>query len=337
MTLTQTAIITKQIITISIIALILGIASFVGYRVWYAYYLSTIPPVEEKPDLKFGNLPPIDFPKTSVSSTNFSYSIDTTTGNLPKVGIDPGFEKFIKVYFVIKPISTLLSSERSQGLAEKFNLLVPADILSETNYLFKENEKSLTVDLDSGNFIYIKESTQSADQKIDDEAKLVRDFQNILNSLGVLKDELKMGRSKVVNLEEGTIQISLWPQAIDNKQIFTPQFNKSLVNGTVLQSTDNLESYLSLNFTFWPIDTTTFATYPTKNADKAFEDLRLGKGVVVIEPVKPQVSITSIYLGYFLSENYNPYLQPIYIFEGPNFVAYVAAISEQSQSQTTQN
>ena len=341
MTLTQTAIIAKQIITLSIIALSLGIVSFIGYRIWYSYYLSTLPPVEEKPDYKFGILPSVDFPKVSVSSSNFSYSIDTTTGNLPKVGVDPGFEKIIKVYFVIKPVSTLLSPERSQTLAEKFGITNPAEILSETTYFYKDNNKSLTVDLDSGNFSYSKESSPSAKEGLDEDDKLVRDFQNTLNLMGGSKDDLKNGRSKVLLLKragnkfipttdlneaEGA-QISLWPQGLDNKEIFTADFNKSQVFGIVLKSADNLDNYLSLNFTFWSVDTTTFATYPIKDATVAFEDLKLGKGVVVIEPSKPQVSITSISLGYYLADNYTPYLQPIYIFEGPQFASYVPAIS----------
>ena len=252
---------------------------------------------------------------------------------------------------MIKPLFTLLSSEKAQALAEKFNLLIPPDILSETRYQFKENNLLLSVDLDSGNFQYNKESTDSAKEKLDGDNKLIADFHSMLDSFGILREELKTGRSKIMYLrtEEGELtstqdpnqaeaaQISIWPKNLGDKQIFTPEFNKSLVNGNVLGSANNLENYLSLNFTSWTIDETTYATYPTKSADVAFEDLRLGKGVVVIEPLKPQVSITSIYLGYFMSENYNIYLQPIYIFEGPNFVAYVSAISEQYQNQATQN
>ena len=85
------------------------------------------------------------------------------------------------------------------------------------------------------------------------------------------------------------------------------------------------------------IETSTFATYPTKTAETAFDDLKQGKGVVVVEPDKPKVSITSVYLGYYLAENYNPYLQPIFVFEGPNFVAYADAINEQFKAGATQN
>lgn len=346
MTLTQTAIVVKQIIVISIIFSVLGLVSLVGYNLWHAYYLAHLPPVEEKPDMKFGILPPPDFPKGKVTPTNFSYSLDTTTGGLPKVGSDIGFEKIIKVYFVTQTVTTLLSSDRSQALAEKFNISNPPEYLSETKYRFANQNKALLVNLDNGNFSYINEATTSA-TSLDNDNKLVLDFYQFLSSLGVMKNDLRNGRSKIIWLKKDGVffnpvathseadaaQISIWPATIDKKQIFTPEFNKSLINATVVSSASGLDNYLSLNFTNYLIDTTTFATYLLKTAEVAFDDLKQGKGVIAIEPGSPQVSITSVELGYYLSENYTPYLQPIYIFEGPNFAAYISAIGEQFQSQ----
>lgn len=346
MTLTQTATIVRQVITISIAALVLGTVSFIGYRIWYAYYLAHLPPVEEKPDTKFGLLPPINFPKSKVSTSNFSYSLDTTTGGLPKVGVDPGFGKIIKVYFVTQTFASFLSADRAGALAANFNLTAPPEILSETKYKYTNQNKNLTVDLDSSNFSYRNEATISANVSLDDDNKLVSDFEQILTSLGVMKDDLKTGRTKVTLLknagglltptqlrsEATAAQISLWPSPLDKKSIFTADFDKALVNAVVLGSAGKLDYYLSLGFTYYPIDTSTFATYQIKGAEGAFEDLKSGKGVVIAEPKSPQVSITSVYLGYFLSDDYSPYLQPIFIFEGPNFVAYVNAISDQFQS-----
>ena len=347
MTLSQTAILAKQVITISIITIVLGSTSFIGYKIWHAYYLSHLPAVEEKPDTKFGLLPPPDFPGSSVSSSNFSYSVDTSTGSLPKIGIDSGFDKILKTYFIIKSFASLLSSEKSQTLAEKFNIANPPDILSETKYRFKDNDKTLTVDLDTGNFLYNKEATISGHEVLDSDDKLVSDFEHILNSLGVLNDDLKKGRTKITFLKssgndlvsttlrtEGqAVQISLWPQSIDKKSIFTPDFNKALVNATVTKSASELSNYISIQFINFPIDTETFATYPIKSADEAYADLKSGKGIVILQPAKPQVSISSVYLGYYLSDSYNPYLQPIYVFEGQNFVAYVPAVVKEFISQ----
>lgn len=346
MTLTQTAILVKQIILISTIALILGIIGFVSYKVWYANYLKNLPVVEEKPDVKFGILPTLEFPATAVSPSNFTYSIETVTGGLPKLGIDPGFEKNIRVYFMTQTFATLLSSERSENLAEKFGISTKPEILSETKYKFIDQNKSLLADLDTGNFSYNKEASVSGKTDLDDDNKLVSDFEQILSSIGVLKEDLRQGRTKVTLLkllekefvptqlraETTAALISLWPAAVDKKPIFTGNYNQSLVSGVVIGVANDLNNYLTLDFTYYPIDASTFATYPVKSPQQALEDLKGGKGVVVVEPSKPQVVITSAYLGYYLPQKYSPYLQPIYVFDGPQFTALVPAISSEYQS-----
>ncbi len=333
MNLSQTALLTKQIITISIIALVLGILSFIGYKIWYANYLANLPPIEEKPDTKFGLLPSPNFPKTSVSSSNFSYAIDTVTGGLPKVGTDAGFEKLIKVYFVTKTFATFLSPEKAQSLAEKFGIQGNPQILSETNYVFEDNNKVLNIDLNSGNFTYQRKTAPPSGNLEEEEDKLISDFQGRLSNLGVLKQDLIEGKSKVTRLEGGLSQISIWPAPINNKPIVTPQFNTSLITAQVSGSAFDLEHYIFLNFTYYPIDTTTYAIYPIKTTEQALEDLKFGKGSIIIEPAKPQVSITTVYLAYFLAENYSPYLLPVFVFEGPQFAAYVPAVTDEFQNQ----
>lgn len=333
MTLSQTALLTKQIITFSMLVIILGIVSFIGYKIWHSYYLAHLPIIEEKPDTKFGILTVPDFPQTTASSSSFSYSIDTQTGNLPQLGIDPGFEKLQKVYFVNKTFATLLSSQQSQNLAEKFNIATSPEILSDTDYRFSDTGKTLTVDLDSGNFIFERQATPSGNEALDDDTKLVSDFKNMLQNLGVLKDDLNSGLSKVIKLKPNVAQISLWPTSINGKPILTPQYDVSLVNAKVQKSADNIENYLSLNFSYFPIDLSTFATYPIKTSEQALEDLKSGKGIIAVEPPQSNASITSVYLGYFLGQSYSPYLEPIFVFQGPHFVAYVSAIKEEFQTQ----
>lgn len=347
MTLAQTAAITKKLIAIFVITLVLSIIGFISYNVWHAYYIANLPPIEEKPDVKWGKLPLPDFPNSLVNSSNFSYALDTSTGNLPELGVDAGFDKFMKVYFITKSSASLLSAERSQNLASKFSINSPPQVLSDTKYLYAENNRKITVDLDTGNFLYTSEATISAKPTPDDDNKLVVDFETTLNNLGIKGEELKKGRTKIILLksnginfipttlrtETQAIQVSIWPENIDGKSIFTPEFNKALINALVSNNTTELDSYISMQYINYPIDLTTFSTYPIKQPTQAYDDLKSGKGVIILEPSKPQVSITSVYLGYFLSENYSAYLQPIYVFEGQNFAAYVPAITSEYLTQ----
>lgn len=333
MTLTAVAVLTKRFIFLSVLSLILGITAFIGYRIWYANYLASIPPVEEKPDTQFGSLPKPTFPEVSVSSSNFSYTLDTTTGGLPD------FNKIIKVYFIPKAYATLLAADKSRAMASQFGLDVSPTIISETRYLFGQGTKSLTIDLDTGNFNFKQEASAAGtpNQVAEDEReKLITDFKNFLNSKGLSKEELQSGPTKTtpITLDEApAFEISVWPQDIDQKPILTGNPNKSLVNATIINNARNIENYLSLNYTYWPIDISTFSTYPAKPIGTAFDDLKSGEGIIVAEPINPQVSITSVYLAYFLQANYSPYLQPIYVFEGPSFQAYVLALDDQFVSQ----
>ncbi len=337
MTLAQIAIITKNIINATIALIVISIIGFIGYRIWYASYVASLPPVEEKPTTQFGILPLPKLPEASASSSNYSYSLDTTTGGFPKI------DKIVKVYFLPKPYASLLAGEKSQNLANNFEIKSSPQILSETKYQYQDGTKSLTVDLDSANFTYTNTATPSAQTVLDNDEKLVADFKNLLTVKGLLKDELKNGPAKVSLLkivngqavpaqsrdEAQAALISLWPQDIDQKQIVTPDFNKALVNATIVASASQLDNYLSINFMFWPVDTATFATYPIKLPDKAFEDLKSGKGIVIIQPSKPQVSISSVRLVYFEPTDYTSYLQPLYLFEGPGFASLVPAIIDQ--------
>ena len=142
--------------------------------------------------------------------------------------------------------------------------------------------------------------------------------------MGILNQELKTSTAKV----DGRI-ISIWPGDINKIKIVTPDFKHSLIRAEASQSALIVDDFSKINFTFWPIDQTSFSTYPIKTTAQALEDLKKGSGIVILEPKGVQVSITSVSLAYFESENYNPYLLPILVFEGPNFVAYVPAIVEQ--------
>lgn len=343
MTLTQAAIITKRFFYLSILIIFLGSSTFLGLKLWKIYHPPLQIVVEETPKAEFGNLPYPKFPTSSVTSSNFSYSIDTVDGNLPT------FDDIIKVFVIPPSFATLLAPDKSQTLAEKLNLIPLPEILSETEYKFTNADSTLLVDLDSGNFKYKKQATLSAQPStFASNAQLVLDFKSLLASIGYLKDELKEGSTKVVFLKNENdkliptstsqdataAQISIWPTSIDGKSIYTPATEKSLINAIITANATDISSYLSINYTLWPVDTSSSASYPLKTTYDALDDLKAGKGVIIKEPKKTQVSILNVRLGYYETEEYTPYLQPIYIFEGSDFQAYVPAISNQYYDET---
>lgn len=321
MTLTQVATITRRGILVSIILLVLGLSVFIGYSIWHANYLASLPKPEEVPDVKFGMLPKINFAPSNVSSSNFSYQIATQTGGLPDFG------KLVKVYFIPKATASFLAQDKASTLARQFNIDTTPES-AEENYTFRKENRFLNLDVNTGNFTYKKEATISGTKFLASDTQVIQNFKNFLSFLGVLVPELKNGPGKVSGQE-----ISIWPEEIDKKPIITAKFKQGLVRGEASQSAMALDDYTDIKFTYWPVDLTTFSTYPIKTTTQALEDLRSGKGNVVVEPTNSQVSITSSSIAYFESENYTPYLQPVIIFEGPNFVALVPAIIDQYVSK----
>lgn len=342
MNLTETAVFTKKALVIGAIVIGLAFLAFFAYKIWYSYYQSTLPVPEEAPTLTWGNLPPLDFPPTRISSSNFSYTVDTPDGKLPSFG------KLEKVYFMPKAAATLLAPEKITRLATDLGINSPAQILSETRYRFAtDSGKTLVAELDTGNFKFSTQATASAvTEQIREEERLIEGFREVLVSLGVMQEPLLSGPSKILyfkfadgslinatNQDAEVVQISLWPADIDKKPIVSSFKDKSLLVGIFDKNSSKINNLILLDYTFWPVDLKTSSTYPIITSEEAFKQLQEGKATVIEEPTAPQVSITEVKLGYFQSDKYAPYLQPIYIFIGPKFIAYLPAVTAEHIGQ----
>lgn len=332
MTLTQVAIITRRGIIIFFALIVLSIVGAVGYRVWYNYYLSTLPPVEEKPDLKFGALPKINFSNSTISSANYSYSIDTETGFLPQM------PKIIKVYFIPRASTvSLMDPDESQKLAQSFGFNSEREVISPFVYKYSNSSGgSFIIDLTTRNFDYQQKTATSSgkpDKDFANSTVLINNFKNFLSGKGLLNSDLSAGKTNVLYnkstpANSTSAQVSIWPGDFDGLPIITSSFKTALVTATNLNTENEPEKYPEMSYIYWQIDKNTFATYYLKSSDKAFSELQSGLGFVVLESPTSHVSITKAYLAYFESEEYTPYLQPVYVFEGPDFKALVPAVNQ---------
>jgi hypothetical protein len=147
--------------------------------------------------------------------------------------------------------------------------------------------------------------------------------------------QAKVSYNKLKQSESTEANISLWESDIVDGEgetairypIVTPEYNQGLVRGVVTKYQTAGNKYISLDYIYWPIDITQFATYPIISVKDAYEKLQNGEGVTVLPYSQSTISIEKVYLAYLLPQDYIPYLQPIYVFQGPNFVAYVQAIT----------
>ena len=71
-------------------------------------------------------------------------------------------------------------------------------------------------------------------------------------------------------------------------------------------------------------------TYPIKNVSQAFDLLKKNKAYIAgYFGTQTEIRIKDIYLAYYLGEEKQQYLMPVYVFSGKDgFTAYVPAVSD---------
>lgn len=332
MTLTQTAILTKKFLLFSFIFIVVFLIAWLSWRYYYYnIYLPSLPLVEILPDTKYGILPKPNLAQNNLSSSNYSYVLNTLTGDLPS-----DIPKIMRVFFAPQLGTTFLALDRAKELASEFGFLIEPEIAAPNQYRFLDGEGGeLIIDLSTGNFKYQRFIATSAPalKALPNETEIAQNFKNFLANKKILRDELREGKIKVVfenNSPEGQslASVSLWQSNIENLPVVTPLFNKGLINATLTSEESELKQYPKMEYIYWPVDLNNFSTYPIKTVEEAFEDLKEGSASVVIEPSMPEVSITSVYLAYLLSESYTPYIQPVFVFEGEGFAALSPAIND---------
>lgn len=340
MTLTETAIFTKRGVVGFIIFILLSIIAWQGYKYYHYHYvyLPSLAQQKPKPNVEFGILPYPKFLPVDVSSSNYSYSIDTPTGSLPTP-----FPEIIKVFFIPKSSITLLAPDRAKQLAEIFGFENGPEIKTAVEYSFSDNSDGrFLIDLETLNFKFKKSIATSSAEPIEDsqeevlpdQTQIAQNFKSFLSNVGLMKKDLEGGRSKVTyeNNSPKTAQtaaVTLWQDDVEELPIVTPAFSSGLIKATVTKYQSNKYRYSTLEYIYWPIDTNKSATYPLKTVEAAFEDLQSGNGNVVLKPARAEVSISEVYLAYLLPEEYTSYLQPVFVFSGPNFAAFVPAIKDE--------
>jgi hypothetical protein len=339
MTLTETAIFTKKALLVGAIFSVVMIFAWAGYQYWYfQVYLPNQPVVEEKPDERFGPLPKIALKENIADSKAYNYKLDTDTGGLPDK-----IPKLYKVYSIAQLATDLLALDRAKSLAGLIGFNRGSQAISATQYKFlDQNGGELSINLDTGNFSMSRPiASGSADaiegrESFQDSDKIASDFKSYLSGKNLLKEQLRDGRVKVLyDRSQGDPNkaiINIWQTDVDETPLVTPTFTEGLVKGMVTNFREENKRYVYLNYTFWPIDLQNSSKYPIKTPDEAYTNLQEGKAMVPMSQAKTGgfVSITKIYLAYFLDSEFIPFLQPVYVFEGPEFVGYVPAVRDES-------
>lgn len=302
------------------------------------------------PTVAFEKLPKIKFPHSKLQiPASVNFRVETIEGDLPK------FTNIGKVYFMPqKPIS-ILSFERMKEQAVRFGFSgEPQKIENKPNFWrFTDTInplRTLEINEISGNFQILYNFP--ADLGIFSERNLpfskekaVQEAISFLKNYGLFPKDLEEGMQEVsffkidvnkltptVSLSEAdAVEVNFRRKTLDEISILSAS-KKGLVFVLISPAKDPNKHFLIVYYTYSPIDSDIFATYPLKTTKEAFEELKQERGFLanISNKETDQIIIRKVYLAYFEPEEMQNYLQPIYVFEGSDdFLAFVPAVKDE--------
>lgn len=303
------------------------------------------------PAAAFGKLDPINFPQTE-NATPLNYTIDTVTGKLPELFDENKKPRDrIAVHKLLRSELTLLDLQDTRKNVQKTGFTGSGVQISGDIYRFQKFEtlpKTLDIDIVTKNFTlssaFAFNEMILQGSSLPQGADAIRTTTSLTKALGASTDDIDTTKTKIqlLRLKNGVlldaetredaqiIRIDYFQNNQNQLPIYYPKGVYSTMYFLVGSSTKKDSGIVLGNFFHQKIGQQQSA-YPIKSVQTAFSELKEGKGYIAANFVKgATIPIKEIFLGYYLGNEYEEYLMPIYIFKGreDEFYAYVSAISD---------
>lgn len=307
-----------------------------------AYKEANRPP-PPPPTVLFGKLPAIPLPSEG-KNYQFNFQLVTKEYGLPQMP-----DRY-EVFFVPRRQPNFLAADRTRAFAAQLGFTTKSGDLGGDQLLFSDPSyptRRIRINPLTNNFELIFDVTDpSVLQKIPANfvPQAVMEAQVFLQKYGLLSPnfDLNRMRTQMVTFKDGRYRETSDPnQAIgvrvnffdtDLKQTpwITAIFDQS--PNFVVLSAESIESkkILQAQIVHFPIDMNNVATYPLKTSEQAWQELINGQGYIARFPSRQsrEILVRRVYLAYFQVESYQPYIQPVFVFEGDDdFVGYTPAIT----------
>ncbi len=345
--LSEVASVSRKVIKYGAISLVIMIVGRGILGVTYKWWKATHPDPPPPPDVKFGKLSQLQFPKQVVDTTKFHYSLETPTGNLPTK-----LPKQYKVYFMPIKKPSLLAYDQAKQLAESLGFIREPKKLSESRYRWSENldvPTTLTMNIITGEFRFEKkwrnDDSYLTPTYFISKERAINLVKNQLSRLNLLPTDLESGENKIsywkvqndklvpaVALSKSQfLKIDLFRAPLDETPVLTIGPDKGLVTAVLGLQKNEKKQIVELTYKYFPVDQSQFATYPLIGVQTAWQRLQKGQAYFAqIPPAnKTEVGIEDIYLAYYDAETPQQFMQPVYVFEGKDFRAYVPAVADE--------
>lgn len=299
------------------------------------------PTPKPPPNALFGKLPAVSFPKKTTEN-KLTFTINTLTGTLPH------FPDRIDVYKVTTPQPNLLARERIQEKVGRIGFRSQAVPVSETVYQWTENVpplRRLVFDIFLSTFrltsSYISDEEILNGNNLPDEESARKTAQSFLQQLDSFPSDIDEAKTKTtllairnLSLDPATslssaqiIRVDFFQKELNAIRIVYPNPTESPVYVLVGGGKYN-EQVVEANFFHQDISTSSAAVYPILSSSQALDILKNGSAYIAsYNGSDTVVTIKDVYLGYYLPDKKQEYVQPVIVFEGNNnFYAYVPAI-----------
>ncbi len=345
----------RRVIKYSVIALVSYMILNIVFKAGLSYYRYLNPPPDPPPTIGFGKLPPIDFPEETTPDFPEEISIEIPEGRLV------GFSDRAGVLQVSRQRPSLMDDERAREIANGFGFRDEPEVLSINRYRWHKYEPlnyMLELNIVSKKFV-LRSDFQTRPEllvtgNVPNKNNAISAVKNYLSRVDLLPRDIATSPGEVrylksfagelqeaVSLSDATfleVNINRVPLAKEYK-MYNPKPHQAIVSAIVTGALGRGTSIVDFKYNYYYLNYDVLETYPIKPVETALAELIEGEAYLAMEDYVPAAVVRNVTLGYFDNYDYQPYLQPIYVFTGDDdFTAYVPAVVAEmiEQPQTEQ-
>lgn len=352
--LTEASILTRKIVRYGLYLIILIIIARIALYFGKGIYERYFPPEPPKATVAFGKLPLLPFPQKTVPA-DLAYKLETTDGQLP------AFPEFVPVYEMPQAQSSIAGLDAAKQKASAMGFNTDGRLIVENVpnvYLFRKNDKpaNFTINIITG--VFSISYDLASDPSVLSTTPLgptqaVNNAQNFLTRIGLVESDLTgAATTEFLRVEKGRFisasslseaqitKVNLFRKNYGDKdsiRAVTPDMPESNVWAMFAGVSNEV---IAAEYHYFPLNVKKNGTYPIKTAEQAFQDLKDGRGYIANSGNRGstnEVTIRKVYLGYYDAGQYQPYYQPVVVFEGDgNFWAYVPAVNDDNYGSEPQ-
>lgn len=308
-----------------------------------SYVKSLIPKKVPPPTVDFGKVPAIQFPPNTQSG-NFTYTINTLSGQLPAI------PDRVSVFKVSHPGIGLLSLQQSKDLIAHNSILGEPVKLSDTQYQWQQLQSpfaKITYDIVTNNFLfttnYLSDPIVLAAPNLPDQPGAIGSARNFFSNFSSDFSDIDLNKTHAVSYSISNrtlvpatsvsntqaIRVDFYQNDLNSIPVYYPHFPNSLIYA-IIASVNYPNLIAEGGYYHQSIQTDQSGTYPIITPDQAFKLLTANKAYIAnYTGTRTNILITNMFLAYYMSDTPQDYVLPIIVFQGnDNFYAYISALTD---------